>query len=107
MIKTLFTGSVSACFELDNDSAYRCDNEYSVRLDGATLFTSDTNVFSLFGLKPDREYTVSVSDHGEIRFRTMPETCAVNVRDFGAVGDGMTDDTQSIQTAVNCLPPGG
>jgi polygalacturonase len=107
MIKTLFTGSVSACFELDNDSAYRCDNEYSVRLDGATLFTSDTNVFSLFGLKPDREYTVSVSDHGEIRFRTMPETCAVNVKDFGAVGDGMTDDTQSIQTAVNCLPPGG
>ena len=43
MIKTLFTGSVSACFELDNDSAYRCDNEYSVRLDGAALFTSDTD----------------------------------------------------------------
>ena len=107
MIKTLFIGQVSACFELDNDRAYHCDNEYAVMLDGETLFTSDTNVFSLFGLKPDREYTVGVSDHGDVTFRTLPETCAVNVRDFGAAGDGVTDDTQSIQTAINCLPSGG
>ena len=34
MIKALFIGSVSACFELDNDSAYFNKYEYTVKLNG-------------------------------------------------------------------------
>lgn len=106
MINLLYAGAVSACFELENNSPYYCDKEYTVVLNGEELFSANTNVFSLFSLKPDTEYTVSVLGQ-ELKFRTAAEACAVSVLDFGAVGDGVHDDTQSIQTAINCLPAGG
>lgn len=107
MINQLYVGSVSACFELENSSAYYSGNEYSVALDGKVLFNASTNVFSLFSLKPGREYLLEVSGQEPLKFTTAAEACAVNVRDFGAVGDGIHDDTVNIQTAVNCLPCGG
>lgn len=107
MINQLYIGSVSACFELENFSPYYSEGEYSVSLDGKALFTANTNVFSLFSLEPGREYLLEVSGQEPMRFVTAAEACAVNVRDFGAAGDGVHDDTAAIQTAVNCLPPGG
>jgi len=44
---------------------------------------------------------------------TISEIIVINVKDFGAVGDGITDDTQAIQDAINgadgysiYVPPG-
>ncbi|MGN1422935.1 MAG: glycoside hydrolase family 28 protein [Oscillospiraceae bacterium] len=107
MINTLYVGTVSACFELENSSPYYSETEYAVSLDGKELFRSKTNVFSLFSLKPATEYTLNVSGNDPVKFTTAAETAAVSVKDFGAVGDGVHDDTVSVQTAVNCLPKGG
>lgn len=107
MINVLFAGTVSACFELDNNSPYYRGKEYTVSLNGKEVLKGNTNVFSLFSLKPGTEYKVEVSGEGDVTFTTAKEKCGVNVKDFGAVGDGKHDDTANIQTAISCLPAGG
>ena len=107
MIKTLFISSSSACFEWDNDLPYYTKEEYTVYINGEKRISSNTNVFSIFGLNSDTEYvlTTSVSDY-RLVFKTAKDTCVVNVHDFGAIGDGSVEDTVAIQSAINCLPKG-
>ena len=108
MIKTLFTSQTSACFEWQNDLPYFKEKKYKIYLDGKELLSADTNVFSIFDLMPGTEYVItSDSFKGEYKFTTRTESAAVNVRDFGAIGDGVSDDTTAIQTAINCLPKNG
>ena len=107
---SIYVGATSACFELDNTAPFHSPAPYRVTLDGAAALEGTENVFSLFGLVPDRDYRVALEmDGGESRLaiHTPKETCAVSVRAFGAVGDGVTDDTAAIQRAVNLLPEGG
>lgn len=110
MFHSIYVGSTSACFELDNRAPFLSPAPYSVVLDGVEKLSSNENVFSLFDLAPDRDYTVALRMGNEeacLVIHTRPETCAVSVRAFGAVGDGIADDTAAIQRAVNLLPEGG
>ncbi|MDO4960529.1 MAG: glycoside hydrolase family 28 protein [Eubacteriales bacterium] len=103
----LFISSVSACFELCNTAPYYAEQSYDVELNGKKVLSSvKTNVFSLFDLEPDTEYEVSVGAD-TCRFKTSVESAALNVKDFGAKGDGKADDTISIQNAIICCPAGG
>lgn len=110
MIRILHLGSSSVCMELQNDNPYYAPEEYTVRLGAKEILRSNTNVFSLFDLTPDTEYSAEVECGGkkeEISFRTREESCCISVRDFGAVGDGVHEDTAAIQAAINSVPEGG
>ena len=109
MFKKLFASSTSACFEFDNTNPFfHPGGKYTVFLNGVKAAEADTNVFSLFDLRPATEYAVTVSnDECCVRFKTGPESAVVDVRALGAAGDGKSDDTYFVQMAIDSCPKGG
>ncbi len=93
-----FTSPTSACFELMNDTAYYAPSSYTVTLDGRPLNKDfNTNVFSLFGLKPGTSYEVGIAGGDfSLKFSTLSETACFKASDF-----------PSVQAAIEACPPKG
>lgn len=108
MFDLIYKSSCSLCFEWKNDRPYDQDKPYTVRIGDHYTMTSNTNVFSIFGLKPDTKYKIEVLNTPyDMTVTTEAETACFDASDFGALGDGESDDTAAIQSAINCLPAGG
>ena len=91
---------------------------YQVLRDGVVLATTTKTYFTANGLAPEHAYTFSVRTGGAgagpaalaskaLALRTLAKEPVVSVLDHGAVGDGKTLNTRSLQAAIDACPKGG
>ncbi len=99
--------------EVLNDEKVYSREGLVLYLNNSPVLESKNNVTTLFNLKPQTQYQLYIKNavtnevSSTATFKTSEEALVLNVRDFGAVGNGKNYDTAAIQAAIMACPKGG
>ena len=110
-LKLIRVNARCAVILLEDGGLYECAHRYEAWLNGQRTPDFTRCVTPLYNLVPATDYLLRLEREGmeplELRFRTEEELLTLDVRAFGARGDGLHDDTAAIQAAILSCPPGG
>lgn len=108
--RCIFANSREAVIEVLGNGKFEADREITVTVDGKEYLKTNRTVISVYGLEPDRDVNIVLSDGAGtslVKVHTASESVYLNVHDFGAKGDGIHNDTMAIQCAISSCPKGG
>lgn len=106
----IFEGARSFTIELDNTFVYTTPSTYKLYVNDDLYEESNKNVISVYGLIPNTKYNIKLEYEGIVvskTYITKDEFVTLNVKKFGAKGDGETLDTNFIQACINACPKNG
>lgn len=109
--KIIFLTSRSAVVQIVDGGIFYTSRMYELRLNGVHQQYTGHTITTLRGLLPSTAYQAEVLAGEEcvarVEFTTQEEFVTLDVRRFGAKGDGRNNDTAAIQAAISACPPKG
>ncbi len=109
-IKVLLVTSRSISFQLETDDNFFLKEELTLKYNGKEQRLTKV-VNSIYDLEPNTEYILEIFKENikvtDIKVTTDMESFTLNVKRFGAKGDGIHNDTLAIQSAIMACPQDG
>lgn len=109
-INIVLINSRSFTFEINNEDKFYLKKRLGVKV-GQQSFEIEKTVNSVYGLEPETSYVLEIYDGNlllqKVELMTESESFSLNVRRFGVKGDGVSNDTLPLQTAIMSCPKNG